>query len=761
MSKVASPLACLFFVLYCSPLWAQRADPDELFSLSFDDLFDVKVKTASNIEERIADAPATVIVIDKTDVALRGYENLSEVLDDLPGMEMVRPYGDTYFVNYMRGYRYTIGTPYLVMIDGVVFNSLYFSITTAMAALPLSNIDRIEVVYGPASSVYGANAFMGVINIITKHPSSDSIDRVVAHNRIGTDGSFIADYSAFHEFEKFAASIAVRYESADLKNRIDNNSTYWLRDEHYENKALWGAFTTPNGLGEGRFSSDIRNIGLDARLFIGDLELAAQYALEDSGYGTVYPADKILSNSPWPLFQYSVYARLNKKLSERVNSKTLLRYRADGVDNDSYDVEAWNVTNDSDMSQDIGGITLMPGEAARMLHFQYWLTESNSWSLFQDFDITWNDKLSLVTGAKYEIKDLQKAYFRTFSGPISPLLSEQGVQERLPSPPADAYADENNRVEWRDVGVYVQSKYRLNDKDSINAGIRWDNNNVYGSNINVRAAYVRNSHPWNLKFLYGEAYQEPTPRSLYGAWTGSGSEPSLKPESSRTLEASARYSAGNSSHLVTLYKIFNEDTVINFTGGARNAGSRQILGLDYHFSYQPDSMALRPWKLSAYASYYLDTEEEQFESLTGDLLGNSAIGDLAKLKLWALLQWQRDDSFNVNLTARYVGERDTVSSNPVHHIPSYFTVDLNLGWKAVLIDNLDLSFRVINLLDKEYYHPGIREADAGAPDLEPELLSDIGFDQDNPLAWNGSLGWYNSRLPQPGRRAVFSFSFRF
>src|SRR5207344_324211 len=99
----------------------------------------------------------------------RGYLNLSEILDDLPGMDMVRPWGDTFLKDYWRGYRNTIGEPFLILLDGVVFNHLYFNTAeVGLTTFPLSNVERVEVVYGPASSVYGPNAFMGVINVITR-----------------------------------------------------------------------------------------------------------------------------------------------------------------------------------------------------------------------------------------------------------------------------------------------------------------------------------------------------------------------------------------------------------------------------------------------------------------------------------------------------------------------------------------------------------------------------------------------------------------
>lgn len=748
-----------FSVLAVAPSVQASGDGQDLFDLSLEELLQVKVHSASNLEESLAEAPATMIVLSKDELTARGYDNLTEVLDDLPGMEMVRPFGDTYFVNYMRGYRNTIGTPYLVLIDGVVFNSLYFNITMNIAALPLSNVQRIEVVYGPASSVYGANAFMGVVNVITRQPTVGQPSQLHFTQRVGSDGGIVSDMTGSANHGELIAQFSARLEHADLRNRIDNQQVYWLQDQHYANRALWGEFLDYPQYAQSRFSSALDSYSIDARLNYRGFELAAQYSLLDSGYGTIYPADKIPANSTWPLYQGSYYLRYQTELSPHHQSKTLLRYRTDGVANNSHDLEAWNLKNSSSDVVHVGGIRLEPGQSARMLHFQYWASDNHSWTLQQDFDSKLSDNWSLAYGAKYEYKDLQKAYQQTFSGSIA--ASSSGQLFRLPVAPKSGYIDPNNRIVWRDWGMYVQSKYRLSTSTNVNLGVRFDENSAYGNSINLRGAYNYQLQNWNFKLMYGEGFQEPTPRSLYGAWTGSGADPNLAPETSETIEASAQYVKEQVSHLWSWYHINNNDTVINFSGGARNAGTRDIIGVDYHLSYQFPTSAWGKMTAKAYASYYLKTDEQTFDLGSQQQAGTEPIGDLAKFKLWAMLDWRYRDNRGIYLTARHIAARDTVVTNPVRRIPSYTVFDVNSHWTGLWQGRLDLSLRVLNIFNKTYFHPGIREADSGAPELEPALLGQIGFSNDDPLAWQGSQGWYNSRLPQPERRAVLSMTVHF
>ena len=92
------------------------------------------------------------------------------VLHDLPGFDISRGNGDVYSNIYQRGYRSSATDRTLLLVDGIEQNSLHSNIAYLSRQYPLSNIERVEVVYGPASMVYGPNAFSGVINVITTQP---------------------------------------------------------------------------------------------------------------------------------------------------------------------------------------------------------------------------------------------------------------------------------------------------------------------------------------------------------------------------------------------------------------------------------------------------------------------------------------------------------------------------------------------------------------------------------------------------------------
>lgn len=753
------------------PLAAQGKPPTEEEAIISDmlDLMNTPIVSASKTSEKLADAPATVIVITRDDLEKRGYSELSEVLDDLPGMEVIRPYGDTIVKNYWRGYRNSIGEPFLVMIDGVVFNHLYFNTAdTPLVATPLSNIEQIEVVYGPASSVYGANAFMGVINVITlKDKGGDGSSQRVAMTG-GSNRRRILDANYFYKNGDFRLTVTTRVDNGFVDNHTNENYEF-TKNKYFADRRIWGAFVDNPNLG-GKFESGWRNRALDLRAFLGRTELGFQYLVSDTGFGNLYPGDLAQNNGVWVRPETSFHLKRSDTLAEGVSATTLLRYRESGVRPDSFFVDGYY------NGQPDGYVAA----------FSYWQTLNSSWSVFQDFDIKVNNAFSLTTGFKYERKDLQKAYdlngekldpvngsdpYRGPLGdpsllpawaygayiPVQNFYTDLGLYP-FPSQPQPTAAY-NNRIVTEDRGLFVQTKWRLDEQSQFNLGLRNDHNSVFGGSTTLRGGYVGNFGAWGFKALYGQAYQEPAPRVLYGGWAGSGSDPNLSPEKSDTLELSASFTERRYSGLLSLWKVKDTDTIITVKPGtdngkgAQNLGERDITGADLHAQFLLAPSFLKQMKFWAFYSHYFKTDERKFmfnaASKAFDRLGTGEIGDLAKDKVWMGVSAAFNDLFDLTLRARYVGARRAVDTNkrndlpgsPVTVVPSYSTLDLNgtFKWRKV-----GLSFKVENLLDKQYFHPGVRSAGAG---FVPGA-----FAPDN-VTYSGGSGYdyYNSLLAQPGR----------
>lgn len=704
-------------------LFAQNTS--DISELSLEELMNLEITTASNSTEKLSEAPATTIVITKEDIYERGYTTLSEFFDDLPGMDVTKAYGDTYFANYLRGYRFNIGSPYLIMVDGIIFNHLYYNTSTIMEAFSLSNIERIEIVYGPASSVYGPNAFMGVINVITKKDVAENGSFITANLNKHSFSSTDVDVNMFYKKDDFRVSLSIKIDNGDIDEVAAANYEY-TNPKYLADRSLWGGLLdNPNITGS---SSPHHNRALDFRVFSGDLELGFQHYSLKSGYGLVYPTDKVQTNSSWTLEETSLYLRQTKQLNDNFTSKTLVRYRTSNVPNDSFFLEGYNSGN------------------KRVVDFSYWQTLNSSWSVYQDFNITFNENLSIVAGLKYEEKDLQKAYDASYGPSLEP---SEITSYPYPDVPLDI-KQQNNRIVTEDKGIYVQARYQMNEDSTVHIGIRNDNNSVYGSSTVFRGGYVQKIGDLVVKLLYGEAFQEPVPRLLYGGWQGSGSDPDLTPEKSKTYEFSLSKTSEKFSNFVSVYYVKSSDTILNISAGAVNLGQRNVYGLDYHFKAIIPVEKLKQFKVWAYYSYINAKGDEIYDSATDSYM-EADIGDIADHKFYFGATALFDDHWMATLRGRYIGKRDTVYTNPVGSVDSYVTADLNIVMKDYFVKGWGISLKVTNLLDTNYSHPGMREADAG--------ITQGYWDEEN--NWVGSSGWYNSLMPQPGRAFYLTLNLRY
>jgi outer membrane receptor for ferrienterochelin and colicins len=134
----------------------------------------IQVSSVSKKLEDINKAPATVMVLTSEEIVQRGYIDLEALFNDLPGFDVSRTYGSTYSNIYQRGYRSSNTDRTLFMINGIEENDFWGNFVYWNRQFPITNVSRIEIVYGPASTMYGANAFLGVVNVITKQPFDDN-----------------------------------------------------------------------------------------------------------------------------------------------------------------------------------------------------------------------------------------------------------------------------------------------------------------------------------------------------------------------------------------------------------------------------------------------------------------------------------------------------------------------------------------------------------------------------------------------------------
>ena len=141
----------------------------QLKSMSLEQLGNVEVTTASREPEEVWKTPAAVFVITSEDIRRSSATTLPGLLRLVPGVQVSRSQSDEWAVG-IRGFTSGFSKDLLVLIDGrSIYTPLFEGVYWDVQDLPLEDIDRIEVIRGPAGAVWGENAVNGVINIITKH----------------------------------------------------------------------------------------------------------------------------------------------------------------------------------------------------------------------------------------------------------------------------------------------------------------------------------------------------------------------------------------------------------------------------------------------------------------------------------------------------------------------------------------------------------------------------------------------------------------
>lgn len=149
----------------------QLAQATELFSSSLDDLLSVPVSGASKFDQPISEAPSSISVVTAETIKLFGYRTLADLLRAQRG----------FFVSNDRNYSYVgvrgfgrsgdYNSRLLVLVDGHRINESSYdsALMGEDFILDLDLVERVEIIRGPASSLYGNSAFFGVINVITRH----------------------------------------------------------------------------------------------------------------------------------------------------------------------------------------------------------------------------------------------------------------------------------------------------------------------------------------------------------------------------------------------------------------------------------------------------------------------------------------------------------------------------------------------------------------------------------------------------------------
>jgi outer membrane receptor for ferrienterochelin and colicins len=703
---------------------------DSLFMLSLEDLMKIEVTTASNKKEKLNKAPATIVVVTEKDIHDRGYLEFYDILNDLPGFDLQRAFGDDNYYLNPRGYRKSTGDVMLLMVDGIIMNHLFNNNMNAFFQYPLNNIKQVEVVYGPASAIYGPNAFAGVINIITKTEGKSSL-RLTA----GQNNTNIADLQFIQNLNSdLSLNITGKFYSSggpDLEGR-----TPFLRDELYRDPAIWGPLMKTDFVG---YHSPMRSHYFAPSLTYKGLTVGVINFFSESGLGTEFPGDYCLNSPKWQFREFTTYMRYNAQITDQLSSKTLFKIRRSDIPGSSMFV--YRYPND-----------YVDYTAGAYNAVEYWQSTNMSMSLFNDFTYTVNEKFTANFGIKYDRRMLQREYEKTASYKDVTDPTPWVKASSFPKPPQSGNIDQHNHGLLEDRGLYFQGKYSASDKVDLIGGVRYDYNTVWKDVFSPRIGVV--TEPMEnliFKAFFGTAFLEPSSRILYGGWSGTLSNPDVQPEKMQTFEVSASYTKNVFSGGLNFYANQVKDAIVinGSTKAPENIGSANMKGIDAYVKVSTSNAVGMFTRLSAdmFVSW-MDAEEERD--------GSDAVEtpNMAPVKIKFIGTATMAKNITFSFQSRYIDQVKTVASNPLGKIDSWFCTDANIIYRNFIAQGFSLGIKVYNILDTKYDHAGYRDASAGE---DAYYQNDSTFPDGTRK--DSVVDGYSSRLPQPMRTFMFTFRY--
>lgn len=468
--KNLAPLLLLFLLIIYIKTFSQ-SDSLSVYDLSLSQLSKLKITSASKTTQNINEVPSTVFVITESQIKENGYFTLEEVLSDLPGFQFRNIQGFNSYV-FQRGIP-NQNNLILVLIDGVQINELNSGGFYAGGQYNLSNVERIEVLYGPSSVAYGTNAISGIINIITKNALENKAEIKSLVGSFNTTESD-ANYGFVNESKTFgfsASGMVKKTDKANLKGASGDNNWTNLMD-NFEN-----------------------DYSLDFKVQLKDFTVGTNYLLKEAStatweksIGTIYKD----YGTSWNIQFLNNYLKFNKKLGEKITYSSLLYNRNATV---------------------LGNTVYFVVDTAQIGYYR-----PNNLTGFENIlNFSASDAFSITSGLTLENEQLSRSASLSYSDSIT-------AKPPRPSKP--------NMVDNQLVSFFFEPRLNLFKSLYLSGGVRYDHSSVYNNVFTPRAGLVYHFHNQMLRFSYAEAFRAPKPWD-YSDGLGNAS---LLPEKMKSLE---------------------------------------------------------------------------------------------------------------------------------------------------------------------------------------------------------------------------------
>jgi len=617
---------------------------DDLISSSLEELMDIDlVYGASRYEQKISRAPSSVSIITAEEIKRYGYRNLADILAATR----------SFYITSDRSYQYLgvrgmllqgdYNSRVLLMIDGHRMNDALYGAAAVSNELPLDVdlIQRVEVIRGSGYSIYGNNAFLAIINIITRDGG-------------GLSGPELSADAGSHDTYRGRASFGHRFTGGQ-----DLIVSWTQFSSQGHSRLYFSEFDDPatNG-GYAKYVDDESDYDIFAKLSWKGFTLEGAYGRRDktdpaASYGTFF-------GSP------------SNVLSDRQGCAEL---RYDGRINRFMDL------------------------MAKVYYDYYYFKEGFLYDWNEgvpppDLVLNVDEDCAERWGAEFQLMiDPHEDHRLVFGGRF---IDRFRVDQANYDIGVGVYLNDRRRsINW---GLYLQDEFRIRDDLALTAAVGYDYFETFGSSVNPRVALVYNpTDSTSVKLLYSTAYREPTGYELYyhDGYSTAKPNPDLNEEKAANYEIVAEQRLTSDICLTaSVFYTRIEDIIrqeVDPADGLEafvNRGDVDIIGAELE--------ALGRWEngIEARASYSFQEAET---SSTEKHLENSP-KHLAKLNLSVPVI---GEMLRSGLELQFTGKRGDFKGG---HLEEYLTANLTLLSRGI-VEGLDISGTVYNLFNDKHSDP--------------------------------------------------------
>ena len=628
-----------------APEARSASEMEQLAGFTLQQLLLATVTVASKTEESVSDAPSSVSIFTRKQLVDMGIENVYDVLNYVPGFQTTREVidGDNTVILARGVSRANNSNHVLFLLNGHRLNQGHTGgVTVFMRSIPVRLVKQIEIVRGPGSALYGSNAFLGIVNIITDSETNEVYVAAGSHRDTQAALNVEREAGPFHValFANFHSSAGERYSLPTGEHTKDPE----------------------------------RGHNIYTQVKFKDLTVNGLYYF----------------NRQEDFFQFSSLGN-NQNWDETWKWAFDANYK--WIESDSLEIEStisyaqhrWEALARLGGAGDDLGAGALPAD---------WLAgpiyDNREVEVSTDAKYRFNTSHVLLVGATYRFLENHRS--RTLTN-FADLTATPPTFGPVPGDYLGEVARLNlgisDAVERsRDIfGLYFQHKATLTEWATLFAGVRYDYYSDFGSSVNPRVGLVlKTPFQSKAKLLYGRAFRAPSLTELYQESPIEQPNKDLDPEKVQTLEFVYSQEFGKNLQATLTYFYSDIDDVIQGVlqvGTGRilrvNQGSVNTHGLEFEFTAKLNS------DMSVVGNY-----THIYSGLSGD-----AFRDFGSLAVnYQLKRW----NFNLNMIARSKMKRELPGQG------SYALFNSKVQFQVA--KNLSIDLTAKNILDKDYQTNG-------------------------------------------------------